>query len=172
MKRVQLITVYKNSVIANGFGDLLKEYKVGEVVNNNSRAVTVKFNDKDGNYLEIYTIGKGIRVDDLGESTGWKINTLDWTIKEGKDFLPTKCNEKKAKGVSRFEKLHKEQYTLDKIDGNTHELIIEVWQDMEIGGKYIRVYREITIEGKFRKKQTPALLPLSVLTKVMGKLNI
>lgn len=174
-QRKKLNIVHKNSVIAQGFGSITGKFKVGKVVSSNNRAVKVEFNDKDGNYLEFFNIETGIRVDDIGQSFGWKIRKSDWEKEEG-SYLTNKDNiEKISNKGSRLVKLHKGDYPLSELDGNTQNLIIEVWKDNEIGGLYLKVCREISNKvknGVVKKKQVPALVPFSVLVKVMEHFKI
>lgn len=169
IKRVKLLTVNYNSVIANGFGAMLGKCKVGKVVGYNKRAVKVSFRDEDGTYTDLFHVTTGTRIDDMGQSSGWRVSPSDWE-KEDVAFLPAKSTEKNAKGKTRTERLYREALPMDVEEGSS-EIIIEVWKDNELGGVYLRACREITKEGSIRKKQVPTLVPLSVLTKVLEKFN-
>jgi len=171
LKKIKLIIVYKNSVIANGFGALQGKLKIGKVISHNKRAVKVSFKDEDGEYTEHYHITKGTSIDDIGQETGWRISPSDWE-KEDISYLPIKSTEKDKKGKTRLSKLHTGKYPIEHIDGNTHELLIDVWKDNDEGGIYLRACREVTKDDTARKKQVPALVPFSVLIKVINEFKL
>lgn len=166
-KRVKLVNIEHVPVISNGYGKLLGNFKVGKIIKHNSRSIQVSFHDDDGTYVESYAISNGVRVDDLGCSAGWRISPSEW---EGtKDnFLPSKSTVKGDNGKSRLSKIHKGEYPLEDIDGNTSNLIVEVWEDSITENRYMRAVREdFNLETK-RAKQSPAIVPFSILIKILA----
>ena len=167
-KREKLIIVNRNAVISSGFGKMLGKYKVGRVVGNTRRSVKVSYSDDDGIYFELYSIVTGVRVDDLGQSSGWRVNVDNWE-KEGIANLPIKSTAKTDSGASRLVRLYKENIPMEEIDGNTQDIIIEVWRDNFSGVEYLRACREFIKKGTLRAKQVPAIVPLSVVLNIAKK---
>lgn len=167
VKRTKLIKVEKVSIISNGYGNLLGRFKVGQIVGNNSRSVQMSFRDDDGTYVENYTLLDGIRVDDIGCDDGWRVNPAEWSV-SAEGFLPTKSTDKGIDGKSRMLLVDRADHSLEDLDGNTNKLVVEVWQDSITKSRYMRAVRETHNPETKRIKQVPAIVPFSIMIKVLA----
>lgn len=151
-------------VVAQGFGENMKEFRFGFLCAQSRNTFSVSFKDVYGEYTEVYSKFSGTRLQDIGSPDGWRISLSELRRKPVKPTIP--------KGAT-VKKLYEEEHSFDNSEFK-QSLVCQVWVDVHSGERFLRVFRrkqkilERSEGKKLHISEAPGVVSFERIVGILG----